>query len=440
MNRNTVCKKIGERKKKNKEDSCEDLLKEKEEIEKAIEQGAKIVEELWKTLISKYGKVGNIVHETVPVHDDEKFNKIEKTWGTPNKMKIDGKPGSAHHHEILRWIDGYDPERGAKLAGHRGYFLKQYGVLLNQALLQYGLNFMLKNGYTALQTPVFMKEEIMSETCQLSDFKESLYKVSASDDPNADPYYLIATSEQPISALYRNEWLEKTELPMKYSGISSCFRKEAGSSGKDMWGIFRVHQFEKIEQFCITSPEESWKVHNEMLEISEKFYQSLELPYQVINIVSGALNDAAAKKFDLEAWFPGYDNFRELVSISNCTDYQSRSLDIRLRTEKSKKDGKEKKEYVHMLNGTLCASERTMCCILENYQTPEGVKVPTVLQPYVGTDFIPYKKELLPGFKEEKEKEKEVKKEKAKLKHTDNKIQQEKEKKENGDKEIKIEK
>ena len=210
--------------------------------------------------------------------------------------------------------------------------------------------------------------------------------------------------------MYRKEWLEGSDLPIRYAGISSCFRKEAGSSGKDMWGIFRVHQFEKIEQFCITTPEESWAMHEEMIAVSERFYQSLELPYQVINIVSGALNDAASKKYDLEAWFPGYDAFRELVSCSNCTDYQSRSLDIRLRSKKGKDDKKDKKEYVHMLNGTLCASERTLCCILENYQTPEGVKVPTVLQPWVGTDFIPYVKELLPGNEKGKEKETKEKK------------------------------
>jgi len=196
-----------------------------------------------------------------------------------------------------------------------------------------------------------------------------------------------------------------------------------------MWGIFRVHQFEKVEQFCITTPDKSWEMHEEMIAVSERFYQALELPYQVINICSGALNDAASKKYDLEAWFPGYDAFRELVSCSNCTDYQSRSLDIRLRKGKKDKDGKDnkekdnkekekdKKEYVHMLNGTLCASERTLCCILENYQTPDGVKVPTVLQPWVGTDFIPYIKELLPGNEKDgkdKDKKKEGKENKEK--------------------------
>lgn len=215
---------------------------------------------------------------------------------------------------------------------------------------------------------------------------------------NTEPYYLIATAEQPISTMHKDEWFETHQLPIRYAGISPCFRKEAGAHGKDTWGIFRVHQFEKVEQFCITTPEESWAMHEEMIKASEEFYQSLNLPYRVINIVSGALNDAAAKKYDLEAWFPGYDAFRELVSCSNCTDYQSRSVNIRLRTDKAITD---EKKFVHMLNGTLCATERTLCCILENYQTETGVIVPEPLRQFVGVDFIPYIKERLPGFEAE---------------------------------------
>ena len=406
MVKGQIQKKITERKKADKTDKCEDLTEEKSANDQKIVDAEKHMESLWGDLEKKYSKVGNLVHESVPISDNEEHNKVEKTWGTPNKMVIDGKPGSAHHHEVLKFIGGFDPERGNKVAGHRGYFLKGYGVLLNQALIQYGIQFLSKFSYTPVQTPYFMKHSVMTETCQLSDFDENLYKIVNSNNPDEEPKYLIATSEQPISGMYRKEWLEPKELPLRFGGISTCFRKEAGSAGKDMWGIFRVHQFEKIEQFCITTPEESWKMHEEMIECAEKFYQSLELPYQVINIVSGALNDAAAKKYDLEAWFPGYGAYRELVSCSNCTDYQSRSLDIRLRTNL-----KDKKDYVHMLNATLCATERTLCCILENYQTPEGVKVPTVLQPFVGTDFIPYIKELLPG--QEVKKEKKEKKEKT---------------------------
>lgn len=366
------------------------------------------MKEYWDKLVKDYSKVGNIVHHSVPIDDNEDNNKIERTWGEVNKREINGKPGSAHHHEILQWIGGYDSERGSKVAGHRGYFLKGYGVLLNQALLQYGMKFLFNRGYDPVQPPYFMKREIMSETAQLSDFDDQLYKIEG--DP--DPYYLIATAEQPISSMYRNEWLEPQELPLKFSGISPCFRKEAGAHGKDTWGIFRVHQFEKVEQFCITTPEESSKMHEEMIAVAEKFYQSLGLPYRVINIVSGALNDAAAKKYDLEAWFPGYGTYRELVSCSNCTDYQSRSVNIRLRSDKTKGD---EKKFVHMLNGTLCATERTLCCILENYQTESGVIVPEVLRDFVGTDFIPYHKDKLPVEKEEKKKDTKSKKEDSKV-------------------------
>jgi len=284
-------------------------------------------------------------------------------------------------------INGFEPDKGAAIAGHRGYFLKGPGVLLNQALINFGLNFLEKKAYTCMQTPYFMKKEIMAKTAQLSDFDEQLYKVIAHDDDK----YLIATSEQPISAFHMGETMTAEELPKKYAGYSTNFRKEAGGYGRDVWGIFRVHQFEKIEQFCITEPEKSWDMHEEMLKIAEEFYKALGIPYRVVNIVSGELNDAAAKKYDLEGWFPSLGNFRELVSCSNCTDYQSRRLKIIYGFRENKETAIK---YVHMLNSTLCATTRTICAILENYQTDKGVTVPAVLVPYVGTDFIPFSREL----------------------------------------------
>lgn len=176
MNKNKIQKKIAERKKKDKTDKCEDLLKEKEENDKNIVNQQEKLKELEKHLNEKYSKVGNIVHESVPVADNEDKNEIVSSWGTPNKMKINGKPGSAHHHEVLKWIGGFDPERGSKIGGHKGYFLKGYGVLLNQALLQYGLSFLLKKNYEAMQTPLFMRQQALKATCQLSDFEESIYK------------------------------------------------------------------------------------------------------------------------------------------------------------------------------------------------------------------------------------------------------------------------
>lgn len=283
-------------------------------------------------------------------------------------------------------IDGYESSRGVRMAGHRAYFLRGVGVLLNQALINYGLSFLRRKSYIPLQPPYFMRQNVMSNTAQLEQFDEELYKVKG--EPNVGDLYLIATSEQPISALHLGEWLQPSELPKKYAGISTCFRKEAGAHGKDTWGIFRVHQFEKVEQFIVCEPEKSWDILEEMVVTSEEFLKSLELPYRVVSIVSGSLNNAAAKKYDIEAWFPTLRLYRELVSCSNCTDYQSRAMETRFGTKKSTDTTKR---YVHMLNGTLCATERTLCCILENYQTDTGVRVPTVLKPYMdGIDFIPF--------------------------------------------------
>jgi hypothetical protein len=234
-----------------------------------------------------------------------------------------------------------------------------------------------------------MKKDIMAGVAQLEQFDEELYKVGG----DADDKYLIATSEQPICAYHLGEWMDEKSLPIRYSGISTCFRKEAGSHGKDTWGIFRVHQFEKIEQFAIVEGDlsVSQRMQDEMIATAEEFYQSLGFPYHVISIVSGALNNAAIKKYDLEAWFPGYNAYRELVSCSNCTDYQSRAMEIRCGT---KKLGDREKKYVHMLNATLCATGRAICCLLETYQEKDGVRIPEVLIPYMGgITFLPFVRE-----------------------------------------------
>ena len=210
----------------------------------------------------------------------------------------------------------------------------------------------------------------MAKTAQLEQFDEELYKVTE-DEKSENDKYLIATSEQPLSALHESEWLQDKELPIRYAGYSTCFRKEAGAHGKDAWGIFRVHQFEKIEQFVFCNPEKSWEEFDRMIGIAEEFYKSLGLPYQVVSIVSGALNNAAAKKYDLEAWFPFQGEYKELVSCSNCLDYQTRELEIRHGPKTQQSKDERRKAYVHALNATLCATERALCCVLENYQTDE---------------------------------------------------------------------
>lgn len=350
-----------------------------------------------EALKQKVSLIGNIVHPSVVISNDEENNELVKTW-KPEGLEDIGPVASAtsaeaklSHHEILLRLDGYDPERGVKISGHRGYFLRNYGVFLNQALINYGLSFLAKRGFVPLQAPVMMNKEVMAKTAQLSQFDEELYKVIDGDDEK----YLIATSEQPISAYHSGEWFEKPQeqLPIRYAGYSQCFRREAGSHGKDAWGIFRVHAFDKVEQFVLTEPEKSWEEFDNMIKNSEEFYQSLKLPYRVVGIVSGELNNAAAKKYDLEAWFPYQKEYKELVSCSNCTDYQSRNLEIRCGI---KKMGDREKKYVHCLNSTLSATERALCCILENYQTEEGLMVPEVLRKYIPgePEFLPYVKEL----------------------------------------------
>ncbi|PVU97295.1 hypothetical protein BB561_000636 [Smittium simulii] len=361
------------------------LLADKAQLVKdkaALNAEEKEKEAMLKTLV---GSIGNIVHDSVHVSNTEDDNQIIRKHSPTGEEPVQ-RDDFLNHHEVLTKLGGYDQERGAKVAGHRGYFLCDVGVDLNLALIMYGLTFLGARGYKKLQTPFFMNKDIMARTAQLSDFDDQLYKVAG----DGEEKYLIATSEQPISAYHSGEWFENPskQLPIKYAGYSTCFRKEAGAHGKDTWGLFRIHQFEKIEQFVLTDPEKSWEMFDVMINNSEEFIQSLGLPYRVVSIVSGALNDAAAKKYDIEAWFPRQGEYKELVSCSNCTDYQSRKMEIRCGT---KKMGDREKKYVHCLNSTLCATERTMCCILENYQTPEGLDVPDVLVPFMGgRTFIPY--------------------------------------------------
>lgn len=381
-------------KKKAKED-VGDLLKQKADLEKEKKDLLDSAAEKEKLLKVKVKTIGNLVHDSVPVSNNEDNNTVERTWA-PEGVTFE-KKDVLSHHEVLRKLDGYDPERGVKVVGHRGYFLKKWGVFLNQAIINYGLEFLSEREYTPLQTPQLMLRDQMAKTAQLSQFDEELYKVTGDQ---ADKY-LIATSEQPISAFHSDEWLQAKDLPLKYAGYSTCFRKEAGAHGKDVWGIFRVHEFTKVEQFCITEPEKSWEMFEHMISNSEAFYKSLGIPYRVVAIVSGALNNAAAKKLDLEAWFPHQGEFKELVSCSNCTDYQSRDLEIRFGV---KKQTDIKKTYVHCLNSTLTATTRTICAILENFQTPEGVKVPEPLRKYLpgAPDFIPFAPEPVKEVKEGK--------------------------------------
>lgn len=389
---NEVQKEISAKKKA--KEPADDLVAAKKEIDAQVEAKKKEAKEFEIKMRAKACTVGNIVGKNAPISLTEDDNTTLRTWDPLGETDDPApRPGILPHHEVLLKLDAMDLERGAKIAGHRGYYLTNDGVDLNQALISYGLDFLRKHGYKKIQPPFMMNKDQMAKTAQLDQFDEELYKVIGSDDEK----YLIATSEQPISGYHSDEWFESpdTQLPIKYAGYSTCFRKEAGSAGRDMWGIFRVHQFEKVEQFVISDPEKSWEMLDVMIGNSEAFYQSLGLRYRVVGIVSGALNLAAAQKCDLEAWFPFQRAYKELVSCSNCTDYQSRRLEIRCGL---KNKDQTRKVYVHMLNGTLCATERALCCLVENYQTPEGLVIPEVLRPYMqGRDFIPFTRELPKG-------------------------------------------
>lgn len=338
-------------------------------------------------------EIGNLIHSDVPVSNDEDNNAIVREFNVDKILKPQdvGLEKLQSHVDLIELIGGLNTEKGSMIAGSRGFFLMNTAIWLQQALIQYALRFIDDLGFQTLYTPFWMRKHIMGQVAQLSQFDDELYKiVSSKGNEDSEEKYLIATSEQPIAALHLNEWINANSLPLKYGGYSTCFRQEVGSHGRDTRGIFRVHQFEKIEQFIVAAPSKSWEHFHEMIGNAEKFYQSLELPYRVVNIVSGALNNAAAMKYDLEAYFPGSQAYRELVSVSNCTDYQSRRLQIRYGQTK-KMSGQV--EFVHMLNGTLCAVTRVICCILENYQTKDGIKVPKVLQEFMPSkykEFIPF--------------------------------------------------
>jgi seryl-tRNA synthetase len=267
-----------------------------------------------------------------------------------------------------------DVERAGKIAGARFFYLKKEGVLLDMALMSYALEEMVKKGFTPIEPPFLMRRKPYEGVIALSDFENDLYKVEGED------LYLIATSEHPMAAMYMNEVLKAEDLPIKLVGISPNFRKEAGAHGKDTRGIFRTHQFNKVEQFVFCKPEDSWKIHEELVMNAEELVQKLGLPYRVVNVCTGDIGKVAAKKYDIEAWMPAQNAYREIISCSNCTDYQARRLNIRYR----EKEGEPPKGFVHTLNSTALATGRTIVAILENYQQEDGsVVIPEVLRKYM---------------------------------------------------------
>jgi len=369
--KNEMSVKISETKKMG--DEVTPIIQEMQVVSKELTN----LEEVQNKTESEYSKLAltipNVLHESVPCGDDSANKEIRK-WGAAPQFDFEVKD----HIDISESLNLLELERAAKTAGARFYYLKGDLVMLNQALIQFGLDFLSEKGYTMFQPPYMINRKSMEGAVILDDFEDVIYKIEDQD------LYLIGTSEHAMVSMYSGEILDGNSLPARCAAISPCFRKEAGAHGKDQKGIFRVHQFEKIEQIVFSKPEDSWKEHEKMIGVTEEFFQKLEIPHRVVLLSSGDMGKISAKTYDLEVWMAGQNAYREVVSCSNCLDYQSRRLKIRFR-DKTNEDTK----YIHTLNSTLVATERTMVAILENLQTKDGhVNIPNVLQKYMGKKTI----------------------------------------------------
>jgi len=342
-----------------------------DKIRELEQEAGNVRERINQTLM----QLPNIMHESVPTGKDEHDNVEIRKWGTPPQFPF--KP--LDHIDLATKLDLVDLERAARVAGARFYYLKKDLVRLNYALIGYALEFLAQKGYTVMQPPYLLKREVLSGAVALSDFEDVIYKIEGED------LYLLATSEHALNAFHFGEILDGKTLPLRYGGVSPCFRKEAGAHGRDTKGIFRVHQFEKVEQFVFCRPEDSWKEHEKLIGNAEELFQALKLPYRVVNVCSGDLGTVAAKKYDLEVWLPGQNTYREAVSCSNCTSYQAVRSNVRYRDRTS-----DPTEYVHTLNSTFVATERTLIAIMENFQQGDGsIAIPEVLRSYMnGQDAI----------------------------------------------------
>jgi seryl-tRNA synthetase len=315
----------------------------------------------------------NFVDATVPVGKDDTANLEVRKWG-------ETKPGTTDHIDISAAFDLIDVERAAKTSGARFYFLRRDLVRLNYALISLALDFLRDRGFIMVQPPYMLKREAIGGAVILSDFEEVIYKIENED------LYLIGTSEHAIASMHMKEIFEGSSLPLRYAGVSPCFRKEAGAHGRDTKGIFRVHQFEKVEQFVYCRPSESENEHQLLLGNAEGFMQALGIPHRVVLLSSGDMGKVSAKTFDIEGWIPSQGKYRELISCSNCTEFQSRALGIKYREKPH-----EESKFLHTLNSTLVATERTLVALIENYYLPDAkvIEVPPKLRSYMnGVDHL----------------------------------------------------
>jgi seryl-tRNA synthetase len=315
-------------------------------------------------------RLPNLLDESVPYGKDDTENVVAATWGEPAPARPDLLP----HGEVLERLGMAEFERARRASGAGFYYLKGPVVLLDLALQRFALDLLVGRGFTPVEPPEMLRRAPYEGVTDLADFENVMYKIEGED------LYMIATSEHPLAALYTGEILDEDALPVRLAAVSHCFRKEIGGHGVDQKGIFRVHQFQKVEQFVFARPEDSGTIHEEIRANAEEVFRQLRIPYRVVNVCTGDVGTVAAKKYDIEAWFPRQQAYREVVSCSNCTDYQARRLGIRLG-----KAGKPGKRVPHTLNSTAVATSRAIAVILEQYQRPDGsVAVPEVLRPYLG--------------------------------------------------------
>jgi len=374
--RNQLSKEIGKLKSKGEDASRlqEEVKRLKERIERLEEELKKVEEELNALLLS----IPNLPHESVPVGKDESENVEVRRWGEPPSFPFEPKP----HWEIGERLGILDFKRGAKLSGSRFTVFKGKGARLERALVNFMLDLHAEKGYEEVCPPHLVKPEVLVGTGQLPKFEEDLYKCERDD------LYLIPTAEVPLTNLHREEILKEEELPLYYTAYTPCYRREAGSHGKDVRGIIRQHQFDKVELVKIVHPETSYEELEKLVEDAEEVLRRLKLPYRVVELCTGDLGFSASKTYDLEVWFPSQNRYREVSSCSNCEDFQARRMRTRF------KDAAGKNRFPHTLNGSGLAVGRTLAAILENYQREDGsVVVPEVLVPYTGFEVIEPPKE-----------------------------------------------
>ncbi|MFC6064897.1 MULTISPECIES: serine--tRNA ligase [Streptomyces] len=351
-------------------DEKAELLKKAGELSAAVKAADAAQDEAKEETQALLLKLGNLVHPDVPVGGEEDFTVLE-THGTIRDFGAEGfEPKD--HLEIGELLGAIDVERGAKVSGSRFYYLTGIGALLELALVNAAIAQATEAGFTPMLTPALVRPRAMEGTGFLGQAAENVYHLEKDD------YYLVGTSEVPLAAYHMDEIVDAAKLPLRYAGFSPCFRREAGTYGKDTRGIFRVHQFDKVEMFSYVAPDDAENEHKRLLDWEKQWLTGLELPFQVIDVATGDLGSSASRKFDCEAWIPTQGKYRELTSASNCDEFQARRLSVRMR------DGK-KVQPLATLNGTLCAVPRTIVAIFENHQLADGsVRVPEMLRPYLG--------------------------------------------------------